>query len=416
MIRILLVDDQNLVQQGIKSLLEQHSDLKVIGTAKDGRSAIKQIDVLRPDIVLLDIEMPGMDGITATKYITHLSPQTKVIILSSHENKKYLTQALMAGAKAYILKSSLIKDLRQAILAVNDGYTHIESRLLAKIFDPTNIKLRDSKSNSKTNKVNRQSQKSLSNQVEKQKISVNLPVPEIGTGVSNTKQSLLSQEDTISQEVTTSQEEVSKADVAQENSSETLIGKKLDKSTKKSSVVPTTVNSKENTSNLNITETVEDEAIKQSNLAKSIELDELDLNQDQYNHNPQPEDKTHIYLPNSNQFLPTIVPKSSSSKLVASSNNIATQLSVFTLKSKNHLKKIISKPQVLKYQTQLTQLYQLKVAQSIPIIRSLKAKIAQKQSQLSPIIRHWYQQGWLANAGLILLGTITVVIIHHMFS
>ena len=127
MIRILLVDDQNLVQQGIKSLLEQDPEFKVIGTVKDGRSAVRQVNDLHPDLVLLDIEMPGMDGITATKYITRLSPQVKVVILSSHEDKKYLTHALMAGAKAYILKSSLMTDLKQSIIAVNNGYSYIES-------------------------------------------------------------------------------------------------------------------------------------------------------------------------------------------------------------------------------------------------------------------------------------------------
>jgi DNA-binding NarL/FixJ family response regulator len=159
MIRILLVDDQNLVQQGIKSLLAQDPDLEIVGTLKDGRSAVAMIAELCPDIVLLDIEMPGMDGITATKYITRLAPDTKVIILSSHEDKKYLTQALMAGARAYLLKDSLIEDLKQSIIAVNNGYSHIESRLLAKIFDPSN--LRQSKSNrSKTNHRSKQSARS----------------------------------------------------------------------------------------------------------------------------------------------------------------------------------------------------------------------------------------------------------------
>lgn len=143
MIRILLVDDQNLVQQGIKSLLAQDPELKIVGTLKDGRSAVRKIAELTPDVVLLDIEMPGMDGITATKYITHLAPQTKVIILSSHEDKKYLTQALMAGAKAYLLKDSLIADLKQSIFAVDNGYSQIESRLLAKIFDPSQIKAKN---------------------------------------------------------------------------------------------------------------------------------------------------------------------------------------------------------------------------------------------------------------------------------
>ena len=147
MIRILLVDDQHLVQQGIKSLIDQTSELTVIKTVDNGRSAVQEIEYLRPDIVLLDIEMPGMNGITTTKYITRLSPRTKVIILSSHEEKKYVTQALMAGAKGYILKSSLMSDLKQAIIAVNNGYSQIDSKLLAKVFDPSNFKPKKRQSN-----------------------------------------------------------------------------------------------------------------------------------------------------------------------------------------------------------------------------------------------------------------------------
>lgn len=148
MIRILLVDDQNLVQQGIKSLLAQDQRFKVIGAVSDGRSAIRQTSLLRPEIVLLDIEMPGMNGISVTKYICRFFPATKVIILSSHEDKKYVVQALVAGAKAYMLKSSLMDDLEQAILAVNNGYSQIESRLLAKVVNSSNMKASAPKSRS----------------------------------------------------------------------------------------------------------------------------------------------------------------------------------------------------------------------------------------------------------------------------
>ena len=160
MIRILIVDDQNLVQQGIKSLLEQDLDLKVIGTVKDGRHAVQQIAQIHPDIVLLDIEMPGMDGITTTKYINRVSPKTKVIILSSHEDKKYVTQALMAGAKGYILKTSLMTDLKQAILAVNNGYSQIDSRLLAKVFDPQNVKIKKVRSDTEKTKLHSDTEES----------------------------------------------------------------------------------------------------------------------------------------------------------------------------------------------------------------------------------------------------------------
>ena len=140
MIRILVVDDQNLIQQGIKSLLDQEREFKIIGAVNNGESAIRAINRLRPDIVLLDIEMPGMNGISVTKYINHFLPQTKVIILSTHEEKAYLVKALVAGAKAYILKDSLTADLKQAILAVNNGYSQIESRLLAKVINSERIK------------------------------------------------------------------------------------------------------------------------------------------------------------------------------------------------------------------------------------------------------------------------------------
>ena len=146
MIRILLVDDQNLVRQGIKLLLEQDEEFRVVGMVKDGKSAIEQINFLHPDIVLLDIEMPGMNGISITKYINYFFPHTKVIILSSHENKKYLIQALVAGAKSYILKNSLMTDLKDAILAVDRGYSQIESRLLAKVLNSGNVRSSSAKS------------------------------------------------------------------------------------------------------------------------------------------------------------------------------------------------------------------------------------------------------------------------------
>ena len=391
MIRILLVDDQNLVQQGIKSLLDQDSDIKVIGTVKDGRSAVKQIDVLRPDIVLLDIEMPGMDGITATKYISRLSPHTKVIILSSHEDKKYLTQALMAGAKAYILKSSLLKDLKQAILAVNCGYSHIESRLLAKIFDPNNLKLRGGKTEPQADKVNHQNQKSQSSSVNQtQNTSVNLQPQEINDAVPNAKQSLRSQ-----------------AEVSQVTKSDTFVAKKPDESKAKlDSIASTTVNS---------------ELVEQNDLAKSVEAEvevELDQNNNQFNPNTSSEEQEPKNSAVPNQFLPAVIAPHSSSKLSSTSKIIFAQLSVIALRGKNHLQHIISvsKPHFLKYKTKVTQFYQSKVLQCEPIVRSLKTKLSQYQSRFSPIIKRLHEKGWLSNIGLILLGIITTIIVHQMFS
>jgi HlyD family secretion protein len=130
MIRILLVDDQNIVRQGLQALLEPRAELKIVGTAADGKSAIEQVETLKPDVVLIDIEMPGMSGITATEKICQQFPQTKVLVLSSHESQKYVTQALQAGAEGYLLKNTLAEDLEQAIWAVYRGHLQIESRLL----------------------------------------------------------------------------------------------------------------------------------------------------------------------------------------------------------------------------------------------------------------------------------------------
>jgi HlyD family secretion protein len=130
MIRILIVEDQNIIRQGIQALLEPKPKLKVVGTAEDGNSAIEQVGTLMPDLVLMDIEMPEMNGITATQKICQQFPKTKVLVLSSHEDREYVTQALRAGAEGYLLKNTLAEDLEQAIWSVYQGRSQIESRLL----------------------------------------------------------------------------------------------------------------------------------------------------------------------------------------------------------------------------------------------------------------------------------------------
>ena len=137
MIRILLVDDQNIIRLGIQALLEHRPKLKIVGTAKNGNSAIEQVGTLMPDIVLMDIEMPDMSGVTATQKICQQYPKTKVLILSSHENREHVTQAIQAGADGYILKSILSEDLEQAIWSVYRGHSQIESKLLKEVFART---------------------------------------------------------------------------------------------------------------------------------------------------------------------------------------------------------------------------------------------------------------------------------------
>ena len=129
-IEILLADDQCLMLEGIKAILKHEPEIKVIGTALDGLSAIAQVKNLQPDIVLMDIEMPKMDGIAATKYICDYLPDTRVIVLTSHDDRDYITKALEAGASGYLLKESLLEDLKRAIYSLGRGYSYIEAKLL----------------------------------------------------------------------------------------------------------------------------------------------------------------------------------------------------------------------------------------------------------------------------------------------
>ena len=129
-IRILLVDDQFLILEGIKAILEHESEIKIVGTAQDGQTAIAQAKKLRPDILLIDIEMPKMNGILATKHICKYLPNTTVIVLTSHKDQDYIAEALLAGASGYLLKGSLIKDLKQEIYSFGSGYSGAKAKLL----------------------------------------------------------------------------------------------------------------------------------------------------------------------------------------------------------------------------------------------------------------------------------------------
>ncbi|MBE9042896.1 response regulator transcription factor [Pleurocapsales cyanobacterium LEGE 10410] len=129
-IKILLADDQCLMLEGIKAILRQQPEIEIVGTAQDGQTAIAQVEKLQPDIVLLDIEMPKMNGITATKYICKYSPNTRVIVITGHKDKSYLTQALQAGASGYLFKDSLGENLQQAIYSLSRGCFYVEAKLL----------------------------------------------------------------------------------------------------------------------------------------------------------------------------------------------------------------------------------------------------------------------------------------------
>ena len=135
-IRILLVDDRSFVRRFIHKSLEVDPNLNIVGMAQNGHEAIAQVESLNPDLVLIDLEMPEMDGITATEIIVQRFPQCKVLALSSHESGEYLQNALRAGAKGYIIKGSPAEELTNAIRSVYQGYTQLSPGLLERVLTP----------------------------------------------------------------------------------------------------------------------------------------------------------------------------------------------------------------------------------------------------------------------------------------
>ncbi|BAU64035.1 two component LuxR family transcriptional regulator [Stanieria sp. NIES-3757] len=137
MIRVLIVDDQNLIRQALQMYLEAESDIEVIGQANDGMEAIEKIQNLNPDITLLDIEMPGMDGITTLKVVTQRFPENKILVFSNHENEEDVEQAMQSGAKGYLLKNTPAQELIDAIRYVYKGYCQLSPGLLEKLVERT---------------------------------------------------------------------------------------------------------------------------------------------------------------------------------------------------------------------------------------------------------------------------------------
>lgn len=123
-LRILLADDHKLMRGGLRLLLEQQPALTVVGEADDGRQAVEKTSSLKPDVVVLDIGMPNLNGIEACAQITQTLPTTSVVMLSMHSDEAYVLRALKAGARAYLLKDSAESDLVRAVQAVSEGKSY----------------------------------------------------------------------------------------------------------------------------------------------------------------------------------------------------------------------------------------------------------------------------------------------------
>ena len=128
-IRILLADDHTVMRAGLRSLLERQPDLEVVAEAADGRHAVELAGSLSPDVVVMDIGMPNLNGIEAARLILDRSPAAAVVILSMHSDESYVMRAMKAGARAYLLKDSAEADLLLAIQAVSQGKSFFSPRI-----------------------------------------------------------------------------------------------------------------------------------------------------------------------------------------------------------------------------------------------------------------------------------------------
>jgi DNA-binding NarL/FixJ family response regulator len=132
---VLLVDDHQIVRQGLKGLLDHQADMRVVGEAGDGRTAVKATRELKPQVVVMDISMPELNGIDATRQILNESPITKVLALSAHGDRRMVIETLKAGAAGYLLKDAAVEELVTAVRAIMSGETYLSPRIANVLVD-----------------------------------------------------------------------------------------------------------------------------------------------------------------------------------------------------------------------------------------------------------------------------------------
>ena len=155
-LRIMLADDHETVREGLKMIVNAQDDMEVVGFASDGREAVAKAQELLPDVLVMDISMPKLNGLKATQKITEVCPQVKVLTLSRHADDGYIRELLGAGARAYVLKQSAPGELIHAIRAVAAGGKYIDPKLAAKVMD--NYSDRAARGETKGNLTDRESE------------------------------------------------------------------------------------------------------------------------------------------------------------------------------------------------------------------------------------------------------------------
>jgi len=142
-VRVLLADDHQILRQGLRTLLEREPDVRVVGEATDGREAVAQAAALRPDVVVMDLSMPGLNGIEATRRIVAAQPKTKVVGLSMHADRQYVRAMFEVGAAGYLLKNSAYEELLSALRVVVGGRPFVSPAIADVVLDALRVGARE---------------------------------------------------------------------------------------------------------------------------------------------------------------------------------------------------------------------------------------------------------------------------------
>lgn len=133
LVRVLVVDDQQLMREGIASLLRIQERIEIIGTAANGQEALEQAISMKPDVILMDVRMPVMDGVVATEQVRRQVPNCKILMLTTFDDEEYVIEALRVGASGYLLKDIPARDLAQAVQAVHRGIYQLDPAVMSRV-------------------------------------------------------------------------------------------------------------------------------------------------------------------------------------------------------------------------------------------------------------------------------------------